>query len=204
MLLQQVFDAAVNISVAERSSLLDEECKTEPALRARVDSLLADLEIDLEFESAVGNAAVDLLDKPPPALGGKLGPYEITAVLGRGEMGIEYKAIRDDEYQMEVAIKVAAQGFLASELRRRFLAERQILANQNHTNIARLLHGGTSPDGLPYLVMKFVEGKPIDSYCEDAGLVMRQRIRLMIEVIGAVEYARRHLPVHRELKPDNI
>ena len=119
--------------------------------------------------------------------------------------GVVYRAVRaDDEYNKEVAIKVAAFGLLTPGWRQRFLRERQILANLDHSNIARLLDGGTTPDGAPFVVMEFVAGKPIDAYCIQNSLARRERIGLMIEVARAVDYAHRHLVVHRDLKPDNI
>jgi serine/threonine protein kinase len=120
-------------------------------------------------------------------------------------MGIVYRATRDDdEYKKDVAIKAVGLGLFAPELRWRFLAERQILANLDHPSIARLLDGGTTADGLPYVVMEYVQGQLIDRYCLEKGLSQRDRLLLAIQVIQAVDYAHRHLVVHRDLKPDNI
>ena len=99
---------------------------------------------------------------------------------------------------------MAALGLLTPDLRKRFLRERQILANLDHPNIARLHDGGTTPEGVPFVVMEFVDGTPINDYCEQHALTRRARIELMIQVARAVDYAHRHLVVHRDLKPDNI
>lgn len=203
--LQEIFDAATTLSSEERPAYLDSVCGESPGLRSCVESLLLSADADTRVGKVVGTAAVDVLDVALPAVGAMLGSYRITGIIGRGGMGVVYRAIRaDDEYQKEVAIKAAAVGLLSPELRERFLSERQILATLDHPNIARLLDGGTTADGIPYVVMEFVSGKPIHTYCEEAGLNRRERIELIIEVAGAVDYAHRHLVIHRDLKPDNI
>jgi len=203
--LQEIFDVAVELPPAERASYLDEACSDDPALRSRIESLLVSVEEDTGIHEAVGRAAASSLRGSLPAIGDRLGPYEITGVVGQGGMGVVYRAVRaDDEYNKEVAIKVAAFGLLTPGLRQRFLRERQILANLDHPNIAGLFDGGTTPDGAPFVVMEFVAGKPIDDYCAENSLARRARISLMIEVARAVDYAHRHLVVHRDLKPDNI
>ena len=203
--LQEIFGAAVELPPADRASFLGEACPGDPALRQRIESLLQSIDEDTGFQEAIGQAAANSMHGSVPAIGDRLGAYEITGLIGRGGMGVVYRAVRaDDEYNKEVAIKVAAFGLLTPGLRQRFLRERQILANLDHPNIARLLDGGTTPDGAPFVVMEFVEGKPIDTYCAENRLARRARISLMIEVAGAVDYAHRHLVVHRDLKPDNI
>ena len=203
--LQEIFDAAVDLSSAQRAAYLNSACLNTPEMRLRVESLLASFEEETQVGRLVGSAAAETMQASLPGIGGRLGPYKIMSVLGRGGMGIVYRAVRDDEeYQKEVAIKVAATGMLTPDLHQRFLRERQILANLDHPNIARLLDGGTTPEGLPFVVMEFVAGKPIDIYCSEAALDKRARIRLMIKVTRAVDFAHRHLVVHRDLKPDNI
>ncbi len=202
---QEIFHVAVELPTAEQVSYLDETCKDDPALLSRIESLLRSVEEDTGIHQAVGRAAASSLRGSLPAIGDRLGPYQITGVIGQGGMGVVYCAIRaDDEYNKEVAIKVAAFGLLTPGLRHRFLRERQILANLDHPNIARLLDGGTTPDGAPFVVMELVAGQLIDKYCAENGLTRRARISLMIEVARAVDYAHRHLVVHRDLKPDNI
>jgi serine/threonine protein kinase len=125
--------------------------------------------------------------------------------IGRGGMGTVYLAIRDDDqYRKRVAIKVVKRGMDSQDALRRFRHERQILANLDHPYIARLLDGGTLADGRPFFVMEYVEGQPIDSYCRQHRLDLRERCRLFQKVCEAVSYAHHSLVVHRDLKPGNI
>jgi serine/threonine-protein kinase len=143
--------------------------------------------------------------EPENPAGIRIGPYRILAALGVGGMGSVYLAVRDDaEYQQRVAIKVMRGGPLSRELQARFRTERQILARLQHPNIARLQDGGTTSDGTPYLVMEFVDGEPIDAYCDRLELGIVPRLRLFRTVCAAVHAAHQHLIVHRDLKPSNI
>jgi serine/threonine-protein kinase len=202
---QEVFTVAAELSPAERSRYLDAACDPHPALRESVDAWLATLDDDATLNHIVGQAASRVLDGGQPRVGGRLGNYQLTGIAGRGGMGIVYRAIRaDDLYRQEVAIKVASQGLLTPAGLQRFLDERQILASLDHPNIARIMDGGSTPDGAPYLVMEFVSGKPIQVWCDEARLGVRERVILFIQVCRAVEHAHRQLVVHRDLKPDNI
>ncbi|HUU32517.1 MAG TPA: serine/threonine-protein kinase, partial [Vicinamibacterales bacterium] len=139
---------------------------------------------------------------PPPLE--RLGPYKIVSKIGEGGMGAVYLAERDDdEFLQKVAVKVV-RGLLDPERVRQFRAERQILAWLEHANIARLLDGGTTPEGLPYLVMEHVEGVPIDAHCDAQRLTVDERLRLFLTVCDAVSHAHRSLIVHRDIKPTNI
>ena len=203
--LQEIFDVAAELSSKERDAYLERACAGVPLLRLRVEALLLALESETKIGSVVSGAALQKFQAELPLPGDLLGSYRITGVVGRGGMGVVYRAVRaDDEYQKEVAIKVAALGLMAEELRQRFLEERQILADLDHPHIARLLDGGTTSEGLPYVVMEFVSGQPIDCWCEEQALGRTKRIRLMISVAKAVGYAHQHLVVHRDLKPENI
>jgi serine/threonine-protein kinase len=134
----------------------------------------------------------------------RIGNYQIIRELGRGGMGTVYLAERSDEYQMRVAIKVIRDGPADELLLQRFLSERQILANLEHPNIARLIDGGHTESGLPFLVMEYIEGVPIEEYCETHKCGLNERLELFQQVCNAVAYAHRHLVVHRDLKPSNI
>jgi eukaryotic-like serine/threonine-protein kinase len=137
--------------------------------------------------------------------GKRLGPYRITEDIARGGMGSVFKAVRaDDAYEQVVAIKVVRSHVATELIAQRFRAERQILANLEHPHIARLLDGGQSDGGTPYLVMEYVDGKPIDEYCESRGLSVNERLKLFRDVCSAVQYAHQRLIVHRDLKPSNI
>ena len=131
--------------------------------------------------------------------------YELLRELGHGGMGTVYLATRaDDVYHKRVAIKVVRHGAGGEEVVRRFRQEREILAMLDHPNIARLLDGGSTTNGLPYFVMDYVAGQPIDRYCDEGRLPVGERLKLFSTVCAAVEYAHQHGVVHRDLKPSNI
>ena len=207
--IEELFSAALEVAPGEREKFLDEASAGTPDLRREVESLLA-------CESRAGG----FLDAPALALsadffddkragerraGQTLGRYRIIREVGRGGMGAVFLAERSDgEFQQQVALKVVHRSFADSELRRRFRQERQILATLNHPNIARLLDGGVSADGEPFLAMEYVEGVRVDEYCDARGLTTRARLRLFLAVCRGVSYAHRHLVVHRDIKPSNI
>jgi len=138
-------------------------------------------------------------------VGERLGQYRLVREVGHGGMGTVYLAERaDEEFDQRVAIKVLKRGLDTDEVIRRFRNERQILAGFEHPHVARLLDGGTTGDGLPYLVMEYVEGRPIDVYCREENLGVTERLDLFLAVCSAVEEAHRRLVVHRDLKPRNI
>jgi serine/threonine protein kinase len=142
--------------------------------------------------------AFDLTDR-------RLGAYRITEEIARGGMGSVFKAVRDDDhYQKVVAIKLIRPGMDSAVVVERFKAERQILANLDHPNIARLVDGGSTDDGTPYFVMEYVVGLPIDVYCEQKSLTVNDRLSLVRTVCAAVHFAHQRLVVHRDLKPSNI
>ena len=137
--------------------------------------------------------------------GRRLGPYELREAIGAGGMGEVYRASRADaEYQQQVAIKLVRAGLDITYISARLRAERQILATLEHPNIARLLDGGTTADGIPYLVMELVDGLPIDRYCEQHQLDIAARLQLFGQVCSAVQYAHRRMVIHRDIKPRNI
>ena len=131
--------------------------------------------------------------------------YQILKEIGHGGMGEVYRAARvDGIYEKEVAIKFVRGGFDTASVIERFRNERQILASLDHPNIARLLDGGTTDDGVPYLVMELIEGTPIDEYSDQRSLAITSRLELFRQVCGAVQYAHQHLVIHRDIKPGNI
>jgi serine/threonine protein kinase len=137
--------------------------------------------------------------------GKHLGPYQLLDVIGTGGMGTVYRAERTDgQFQKQVAIKVVPAAIHSPELQRRFSSEQQILASLEHPNIARLYDAGVSPDGIPYFVMEYVEGVPINQYCDAHDLGTTERLKLFQTVCEPVQYAHQHLVVHRDLKPGNI
>ena len=137
--------------------------------------------------------------------GGRFGVYDLRELLGRGGMGAVYRGERtDNELRQTVAIKVIESAWLDPRVIERFRSERQFLAGLEHANIARLIDGGTRDDGVPYLVMEYVEGQPINQYCAEHGLGIADRLRIFLPLCEAVEYAHRKLVVHRDLKPSNV
>jgi eukaryotic-like serine/threonine-protein kinase len=180
----------------------------DPSLRTELDALLAaNDEVSPDFLS-VPAIALETLDELPlrdPMLGRRLGPYRILERIGAGGMGEVYRAIRaDDEYQHQVAIKLVHSGFASSFVLKRLRQERQILAGLDHPNITRLLDGGTTPEGVPYLVMELIDGEPIHRFCELHEFDTEQKIGLFIQVCSAVHYAHQRLIIHRDIKPGNI
>ena len=139
-----------------------------------------------------------------PNLGRRVGPYRLERLLARGGMGVVYLAVREDDYEQRVAVKLIPPERLSVQGLKRFFKERQILARLEHPHVARLLDGGSADDALPYLVMEYVEGEPIDVYCERRDLSVRQRLELFCAVCEAVHFAHRNLVVHRDLKPSNV
>jgi serine/threonine protein kinase len=164
---QNVFTAAAELRGRERQRYLDESCAGDPALRAEVESLLESDASDTQIISgAIENVAMNLLGYESP-IGRRVGAYRLIRELGRGGMGSVLLAVRDDDqYQKQVAIKLVRSDFNSGSILGRFRAEMQILATLDHPYIARLMDGGTTSDGLPYLVMEYVDGMPIDRYCQ--------------------------------------
>jgi len=203
---EEIFLAAAERAPAEREALLRLACGGDGELRAEVESLLAHEAGATFIQHAVaGEARLLEREAGEGPVGQRIGPYRLTALVGHGGMGTVYAAVRDDDqYHQQVALKLVRRGLDTEHLLGRFRHERQILATLEHPNIARLLDGGTTRDGLPYLVMEYVEGEPITSYCEARRLPVRGRLELFRQVCGAVHYAHQSLVVHRDLKPGNI
>lgn len=200
---RHIFRLVLDAEPGERPEILERECGTDEALRHEVEALL-------EAHRAADGFLEPIFGDPPqtddaPLIGRSLGPYHILDRLGHGGMGTVYLAERDDsEFRKQVALKVLRPGLAEAGVVARFRTERQILASLEHPNIARLLDGGTTADGLPYLVMEAVEGEPIDRYCDRLRLDSKARIELFLEVCSAVAAAHRNLVVHRDIKPSNI
>jgi serine/threonine protein kinase len=188
----------------EQAHFLDAACAGDADLRSDVESLIsADRGSTRSIASAVEQEASRVIDCQFP--GDRLGAYRIVRELGRGGVGAVFLATRDDEqYQKNVAIKVVKRGMDTAEVLERFRYERQILANLDHPYIAHLFDGGTTNDGRPFFVMEYVEGQPVDQFCRERNLDLKERLRLFLRICDAVAYAHRNLVVHRDLKPANI
>jgi tetratricopeptide (TPR) repeat protein/tRNA A-37 threonylcarbamoyl transferase component Bud32 len=179
------------------------ERNVDEQTRKQVEALLAfDSRASLSLDRDIGELAQRALAQFEET-SGHCGPYRLGDLLGRGGMGSVYLADRvDGEVAQRVAVKLLRPGADDPQLRRRFLAERQILASLSHPNIARLLDAGHREDGQPYLAMEYVPGTHIDLYA--AGLRPRQKLALFLKVCAAVSHLHRNLVVHRDLKPSNI
>jgi eukaryotic-like serine/threonine-protein kinase len=206
--LKEAFEAAIQLQGAARDEYLARLRKEDAALAAELESLLAADSVD--DDDAISNAVVNALASFKETTdnlwaGRELGPWRIDTRIASGGMGSVFRAERADrQYDQVVAIKIMAAQLLTPDAMRRFRTERQILANLGHPYIARLLDGGTTPEELPYLVMEYIDGQPIDAWCDAQQLNLRERIALFLKVCEAVEYAHRQLVVHRDLKPSNI
>lgn len=196
-----LFDAAIELSPESRAEFLSRACGVDHELRRDVESLL---EFDRKTDTMLSRP--DESSAAAPSIGGRrIGPYRLLHILADGGMGTVWLAERaDDEFRQQVAIKVIRPGLNTPETSRRFRTERQLLASLSHPNIARLLDGGVGDDGSPYFVMEYVDGAPIDRFCDDRALSIADRIKLFREVCSAVQFAHQSLVVHRDLKPGNV
>ena len=198
--INEIFLLAIEREPSQRATFLDEACASDSDLRSEVESLLAVGEEAAEFmEAPAYELAAELLteNQGEPLVGRRIGPYKVVHEIGQGGMGAVYLAQRaDDEYQKQVAIKIVKRGMDTQAILRRFHNERQILANLDHPNIAKLLDGGTTEDGLPYFIMDYVEGLPIDVYCDSHKLPTLERLQLFDAVCSArpLRPSARHCP----------
>jgi eukaryotic-like serine/threonine-protein kinase len=206
--LEEIFQSALDQPPQSRAAWLDSACGGDVELRCEIDSLLAAHETgDFDFTRAAFAEALQVLERRTSRVqeGQRIGPYRIVRELGRGGMGRVYLAARADQaFEKQVAIKVVERGLDSEEVTRRFESERHILARLDHPNITRIIDGGTTADGLPFIVMDYVEGQPIDEYCDAHALEVDGRLRLFQGVCAAVHYAHQHLVIHRDIKPANV
>ncbi len=200
----------------EIKRLFDEVADLDaPAREARLASH-DDGELASEVRSLMHwhDGSTGFLESPPArvadlvrdaVIGQSLGPWRVVSVIGQGGMGVVYRAERADAtFTRQAAVKVIGANADAASVVERFQLERQTLADLDHRNIARLLDGGTTPGGHPYFVMEFVDGEPIDRYCDARRLSIDDRLELFLRVCNGVQYAHENLVVHRDIKPDNI
>jgi serine/threonine protein kinase/tetratricopeptide (TPR) repeat protein len=216
--IEDVFQTAIDLPEVERRQYIAEACAGDDELREQVEVLVTQHSEAGDFIEAPAlaitdfrNAATPVVDTPTvetfddPVLGRQIGAYRIVREIGRGGMGAVYLAERaDSEFRRRVAIKLIKRGMDTDFILRRFRKERQILASLDHPNIARLLDGGTTDDGLPYFVMEYIEGLPIYRFCDERRMTITERLRLFRQVCDAVHYAHRHMVIHRDIKPSNI
>jgi serine/threonine-protein kinase len=210
-----LFDEALDRPPEERAAFLDRECGDRPALRAELESLLAaEAEAPSFFEQeAMAFAAPayepeegeSIADDPLAAPSHRVGPYHLEEEIGRGGMSRVFRAERTDGgFEQTVAVKLLRVGLDTEAARRRFRLEQQVLATLQHPHIAALLDGGLTDDDVPYLVMEYVDGRPITRYCDENTLPIPDRLALLCDVGDALQHAHRNLVVHRDLKPSNV
>jgi WD40 repeat protein/serine/threonine protein kinase len=203
--INEVLDAVLEHEEAGRAGVLARACGADEALRGEVESLLGSLEQAGGFMEGPAESVAGLFGGGESVVGRAIGPYRVLSEIARGGMGAVYLAERaDDEYSKQVAIKLVRPGPFYPEVLRRFRLERQILADLEHPNVARLLDGGTTEDGLPYVVMEHVAGAPVTEYCDRHRLSVTERLKLFRNVCSAVQFAHQNLIIHRDLKPTNI
>ncbi len=206
--LKAVYAAALEVDTDQRAAAVAAACAGDDDLLNEARTLFAfhdRAEVFIERSAfAVGAHLLTKYDNY--SLSERLvGHYRLIKELGHGGMGAVFLAARaDDQFRKEVAIKIVKRGLDSEETRRRFRHERQILAGLDHPNIARLLDGGATEEGLPYLVMDYVEGLPINQYCDSHSLSTTARLQLFRLVCAAVHYAHQRLVIHRDIKPGNI
>ena len=203
-----LFARAMTVRPEEREQWIQEACGADLALRDELRSLLdAAPHADGFFDNISGRVSLTAIADEGTSLPEEkmIGPWRLVRIIGRGGMGAVYLAERaDGQFDQQAAVKILPFGFDGQSERLRFLAERQILAQLSHDGIARLLDGGVTGEGAPYFVMEFIDGVPIDAYCDEQRLDIRARIRLFLSVLAAVSHAHAHLIVHRDIKPSNV
>ena len=208
--LKALFGEALELGGDQRRAFIDKSCGADAQLRSELEGLLRSSETGDAF-LATPTVERPEQDRPAlalPAAGGPpavIGAYTLVRELGHGGMGTVFLGERTDRaFEKKVAIKVIRRGMDSEFVVDRFRTERRILASLQHPNIAALLDGGQTEAGLPYFVLEYVEGEPIDRACELRGLSVRQRLELFLQVCSAVQHAHANLVVHRDLKPGNV
>lgn len=205
----EIFTEAFEKDPSKQIDFLQNKCGGDPAMLAEIRELLgASGEAQANgfmAAPAVGLEAEHLVDDEiGKRTGQTLGHYKIINEIGMGGMGAIYLAARTDDFEKRVAVKIIKRGMDTDEILRRFRNERQILANLEHPNIAHLIDGGTTDDGLPFFVMEYVEGIRVNEYCQSKNLTETERLELFRKICAAVRFAHQNLVIHRDLKPSNI
>ena len=198
--IEALLDAALDLPAAQRETHVRAATRDRPRLQERVLALLAAEQAAGDFMETTPPGSAAAADHEEPQ-DGRVGPWELLELIGRGGMGAVYHAERaDGQFRQSAALKLIHDPSPAQIAR--FETERQILADLNHPNIARLLDGGLRADGTPYMAMELVAGQPLLKAI--VSLPVRDRLQLFLDICAAVSYAHRHLVVHRDIKPDNI
>lgn len=205
--LDTLFQTAVALPPGEREAFVAAAAPDDARVRDELARLLAAHDRAYGFLATPAVVSLTWLDaeRDDARVGLMIGAYRLLEEIGRGGMGVVYRAERaDGQFERRVALKLIKRGMDTDLVLRRFRAERQILASLEHPNIAQLLDGGTSDDGRPWFVMEYVDGKPIDAYARSRALSIPDRLRLFLQVCDAVAHAHAHQVIHRDIKPANI
>jgi serine/threonine protein kinase len=206
--IEAVFEQAMALPEGERGRVLDEACGRDAALRCELQELVANAsEGNPVLRDAVAAEVQMLASAAAPAaqIGRRFGPFRVTRQLGAGGMGVVYLAERDDaQFAQRVALKILSRSVGSPQAIARFRDERRILAALEHPNIVRLLDGGSTADGVPYLVMEYIPGTTITEHADAQRLSVRDRVGLVRKVCAALHYAHQNLVIHRDIKPSNI
>jgi serine/threonine-protein kinase len=201
--IKTIFFKAFELDVKDRELYLNDVCKT-PELKKEILTLLFAHD---KSENFLENSIITyepFNDNTNLFIGKSFGKYKIEKLIARGGMGLVYLGLRDDEVKQKAAVKIINPGVASGIVIKRFQNERQTLANLNHPNISRLLDGGITDDGIQFLVMEYIEGIPIDEYCDKNKLNIKDRLNLFLKVAAVVQCAHQNLVVHRDIKPSNI
>jgi serine/threonine-protein kinase len=203
--LAELVKSAVECEPEARPAFLDDECRSDPAMRAEIESLLEHQEDASQFieTPALHLVAKSFMHEGAFRAGQTIGDYEIVSLIGSGGMGEVYLA-EDGQLHRKVALKLVRRGMDSKDIIRHFKREEHLLASLNHPNIAQLYGSGVSVDGIPFFAMEYVEGQRLDEYCDERGLGTKERLQLFRKVCSAVTYAHQRLVIHRDLKPANI
>ncbi len=203
--IRRIFDAVIDLPPAERATALDRLTGGDEALRREVVEVISGAESTASILESPAASAGTTQARAASIVGVRLGPYHVVRLIGMGGMGAVYEAVRDDDqFTRRVAIKIVQRGVDSEITHARLRRERQILASLQHRNIATLHDGGVMPDGRPFLVMEYVDGAPITTWCNARALPIGDRIDLFRQVCSAVHHAHQNLIIHRDLKPGNI
>jgi serine/threonine protein kinase len=203
---ESIYYAAVAMPAGERAAYLREICKDDPALLARLETLLRSRDEAGDFlESPILNSGVTLDDSSISEVAGMvIDRYKLLEKVGEGGMAVVYMAEQAEPIRRKVALKIIKLGMDTKQVIARFEAERQALAMMDHPSIAKVFDGGATEAGRPYFVMELVRGVSITEYCDANKLSTQERLELFVQVCNAVQHAHQKGIIHRDIKPSNV
>jgi eukaryotic-like serine/threonine-protein kinase len=202
---KDIFDSALELPEESRYNYIKERCRGNFRLFSEVESLLDSFGRAGTFIENGISFANNIDEANDPLINQVIGSYKIIKKLAGGGMGCVYLGERSDkQYIKQVAIKLINPGLSHGAIIKRFRNERQALANLDHPNIARLLDGGTTSNGVPYFIMEYIAGDPVNKYCDNNKLKITERLKLFRTICSAVHFAHQNLIIHRDIKPENI